>query len=183
MQEKDYHNTFTYTLSSYLDEPEPIKLDSKTMSRYRRYMKFIVSKKTCSLKPRQFGGFNFEYDLTNPKDKRVVLLALKINNYACDLVIPKGYVRGIYIERLKKWEVIGNLKKGDRFQVDESLYRLFPSLFKANKMYTLSDDIQIIYYSFSDKQDLLRLTKHILFQQIKMIYRYQKNVSKKYKNN
>jgi len=170
-----------YTLESYLDEPEKIQLDSKTMQRYKRYMKKIVSRKTSGLKPTHFTGFNFEYDFT-PKEKRVVLLSMNINNYGCDFIIPKGYVKGVYNHRLKRWDIINNLKKGDKFLVDETLYRMYPSFFKANEIYTLTDDIQIIYYKFNNKQDLLRLSNHILFQQIKMIYRYQ-NVSKKYKNN
>ena len=169
-----------YTLESYLDEPEKIQLDSKTMRRYKRYMKKIVFRKTVRLKPSHFTGFSFEYDFT-PKEKRVVLLSMNINNYCCDFIIPKGYVKGVYNYTLKKWDIIDNLKKGDRFSVDESLFRMYPTFFKAKEIYTLTDDIRIIYYKFDNKQDLLRLTKHILFQQIKMIYRYQ-NVSKKYKN-
>ena len=163
-----------------LDEPEITYIDAKTMRRYKRYRKFISSKRTNSVKPKQFEGFRFEYD---DEKKNVLLLSLKIDDYECDLVIPKKYTKGVYNVKKREWCLITDLKKGDTFRVDESLYRLFPTFFKSNKTYKLSDDIQIIYYSFENKKDLLRLTKHILFQQIKMIYRYQRNAKKAIKNN
>ena len=70
---------------------------------------------------------------------------------------------------------------GMRFKPDESLVRLFPRMFKPNQIYKITNEVLTIYYSFENKNDLLNLTKYLLFQQVRMIYR-KKNENKRNKN-
>ena len=161
------------------NEPEVITLDSKTIRRYKKYRNDCLRNKRAKHKRcfNGFDGFNFVYN-----NKSVELIGFEFNDLGVYWYIPKLYLKAQYCCELNKYILPHEFKEGQTLIPDEDLSSLFPSMFKRNKRYEITNKILTIYYSFESKKDLLNLTKYILFDQTKMIYR-KKYERQRNKNN
>lgn len=155
------------------DEPYKVDIGYKASRRFSKYVKkHFNHQKTINA----FRGFVFAY-----KGKSVRLLGFEFNNLGTYWYIPFAFLSGVYCCDTKRYDLIQNLKKGQTILPNEEMCSMFPGLFKINKPYKITNDILTIYYSFNTEADLVSLTKYIIFQQCKMIYR-KKNEKQRYKN-
>lgn len=151
-----------------------ILLDRKTVKRLKTNITKLFGRRVVSGIPR---NISFKYN----KSKQVILYGLELNNLGTYFYVPDTQIKAVYDIDKNKYVCLKDFYNGMRFKPDESLVRLFPRMFKPNQIYKITNEVLTIYYSFENKNDLLNLTKYLLFQQVRMIYR-KKNENKRNKN-
>lgn len=147
-----------------------VLLDRKTVKR----LKTKVLGRVVSGIPR---NISFKYN----EPKQIILYGLEFNDLGTYFYIPDTQIKAVYDVDKNKYVCLKGFYNGMRFKPDESLVRLFPRMFKPNRIYKITNEVLTIYYSFENENDLLNLTKYLLFQQVRMIYR-KKNENKRNKN-
>ena len=150
-----------------------VLLDRKTVKRLKINITKVLGRIVSGI-PR---NISFKYN----ESKQIILYGLEFNNLGTYFYIPDTQIKAVYDIDKNKYVCLKGFYNGMRFKPDESLVRLFPRTFKPNQIYKITNEVLTIYYSFENKNDLLNLTKYLLFQQVRTIYR-KKNENKRNKN-